>query len=84
MSTVKPQYDTIGTDGLAKIYDAWKTLDIVAFREYCCDLVENSRSPREKKDAIIRDWMNVRNKNTLLLKANNFALAGEGLKVCVQ
>lgn len=82
-SSSKPRLkkDTIGNDGLMKLYEAHSYMGIEQFREYCIEMVQSGGGNKPTKDAIISSIENAVNKDFMLKKVNNFALAGMGLGV---
>ena len=80
-SKARLKKDTIGNDGLLKLYEAYSYMGIEQFREYCIALVESGGGNRPTKDAIIQSIDNAFSKDEMLKKANNFAFAGMGLGV---
>ena len=79
-SSSKPRLkkDTIGDDGLIKLYEAHGYMGIEQFREYCVEFVQSGGGKKPTKDAIIRSIQSAVSKDFMLTKANNFALAGMG------
>lgn len=80
-SKARLKKDTIGNEGLLKLYEAYSYMGIEQFREYCIALVESGGGNRPTKDAIIEAIDNAVNKDRMLKKANDFCFAGMGLGV---
>ena len=80
-SKARLKKDTIGEDGLRKLYDAYGTMDVESFRQYCIQLVESGGGNRPTKDGIISGINSTNNKDRMLKKANDFCFAGMGLGV---
>ena len=82
-SSSKPRLkkDTIGDDGLIKLYYAHSYMAIDQFREYCIEFVRSGGGNKPTKTTIINSIERATNKDFMLKKVNNFALAGMGLGV---
>lgn len=83
-ATSKPrlQNDTLGNEALTALYDAYKTMDIVEFRQYAESIVQAGGGRQAMKTEIINSMSSpLATKTTILTKAQNFILAGMGLGV---
>lgn len=80
-SKARLKKDTIGDDGLKKLYEAHSYMGIEQFREYCKELVQSGGGNQPTKDAIIEEIENSLSKDRMLTKTNNFILAGQGFGV---
>ena len=80
-SKARLKKDTIGDEGLTKLYEAHSYMGIEQFREYCIQLVQSGGGNQPMKDAIIADIENALNKDRMLTKTNNFIFAGQGYGV---
>lgn len=80
-SRARLKNDTIGDDGLRKLYDAYANMDVESFRSYCVALVESGGGNKPTKDGIISGINSTNNKDRMLKKANDFCFAGMGLGV---
>lgn len=80
-SKARLKKDTIGKEGLLKLYEAYGYMGIEQFREYCIELVQSGGGNQPTKDAIITDIENALNKDRMLTKTNNFVFAGQGFGV---
>ena len=80
-SKARLKKDTIGEEGLTRLYEAHSYMGIEQFREYCINLVQSGGGNQPTKDAIIAEIKNAVNKDRMLTKANNFIFAGQGFGV---
>lgn len=80
-SKVRLKKDTIGEEGLKALYNAYGTMDVVTFKQYCIQLVESGGGNRPTKDSIISSINATNSKDRMLKKANDFCFAGMGLGV---
>ena len=80
-SKARLKKDTIGDDGLKKLYQAHSYMGIEQFREYCIQLVQSGGGNQPTKDAIIEEIENSPSKDRMLTKTNNFIFAGQGFGV---
>jgi len=80
-SKARLKKDTIGDDGLKKLYEAHSYMGIEQFREYCKELVQSGGGNQPTKDAIIEEIENSPSKDRMLTKTNNFIFAGQGFGV---
>lgn len=81
MRKVAESIDTVGDDGMRKLYDAYGSMTIGQFRDFCDELIANSRSPKSKKLTFKRQLHNMSNKDKMVKFMTNFVLAGEGMSV---
>ena len=80
-SKARLKNDTLGNDALAKLYEAFATMNDVDFESFCVDTVQAGGGHRPTKDKIIESIRSTRVKATKLKKAQDFILAGMGLGV---
>lgn len=80
-SKARVKNDTVGDDGLKRLYEAYGYMGIEQFREFCTVTIESSSGKRETKDKFIREIDNAFSKDTMVRKVTNYLLAGQGLGV---
>ena len=82
-SSSKPRLknDTLGNDSLARLYDAFVTMDDMTFEALCISTVQQGGGKQPMKDSIISAIQNTKSKSVKLKKAQDFILAGMGLGV---
>lgn len=73
--------DTIGDEGLVKLYKAYGELTPLLFKHYCIALVQSGGGNQDTKNAIISSIEKSNSKDFILTKTNNFVFAGLGLGV---
>lgn len=81
MRKIAESLDTVGNEGMRKLYEAYSTMTITEFRNYCDEIILNSRSPKSKKLTFKRQLHNMANKDKMVKFITNFVLAGEGMSV---
>lgn len=80
-SRARLKNDTIGDEGLKRLYEAYELLDAEAFRNYCIAVVKSGGGNEPTKQAIIQDLQMTGIKARMLTKTNNFIFAGQGFGV---
>lgn len=78
--------DTVGNEGLQKLYNWYRdeALDDTKFMEKCLELIDSGTGTREKINEIkrsIKAQTGSGKRSKILVKTQNFALAGMGLRV---
>lgn len=80
-SKARVKRDTIGTEGLKELYNAFHVMNKDDFSSFCKDIIERSAGKRETKDKFIRDLDVTKSKNVMVQMVTNYLLAGQGLGV---
>jgi len=83
-SSSKPRLknDTLGDQALLDLYEQYRQASFDDFRAYAEALVISGGGKQPMKDAIIADFYKpLASKSTILMKTQNFILAGMGLGV---
>lgn len=73
--------DTVGDEGLKKLFENYETLSLIDFRTACTETIEQSSGKRETKDKFIYEIETTTSKNVMLMKVTNYLLAGQGFGV---
>lgn len=73
--------DTVGEEGLKILYSQYENQTVTGFRLLCKNLIEQSTGKRETKDKFLTVLDNSRSKNEMLVRVNNYILAGMGFGV---
>jgi hypothetical protein len=80
-SKARLKKDTIGEEGLKKLYKAYSDLTPPLFKHYCIALVQSGGGNQDTKNVIISSIEKSNSKDFILTKTNNFVFAGLGLGV---
>lgn len=80
-SRARLKNDTIGDEGLKRLYEAYEALDAEAFRDYCIAIVKSGGGNEPTKQSIIQQLQMTGLKAKMLSKTNNFIFAGQGFGV---
>lgn len=80
-SKARVKRDTIGTEGLKDVYNAFQIMNRDDFCTFCKETIERSAGKRETKDKFIRDLDVSKSKNVMVQMVTNYLLAGQGLGV---
>lgn len=76
------QNDTLGNEALEALYEAYRTMDFMEFKQYAEKVVQSGGGKQHVKTEIINSMNSpLASKTTVLTKAQNFILAGMGLGV---
>jgi len=80
-SKARIKNDTVGNSGLKQLYQSFETQSSEEFRITCISIIEQSSGKRTTKDRFITELNNAKSKNTMLIKVNNYLMAGQGYGV---
>lgn len=80
-SKARIKNDTVGDNGLKQLYQFFETQSSEEFRITCISIIEQSSGKRTTKDQFINELNNAKSKNTMLIKVNNYLMAGQGYGV---
>lgn len=73
--------DTVGEEGLKILYSQYENQTVTGFRLLCKNLIDQSTGKRETKDKFLNVLDRSSSKSEMLVKVNNYLLAGMGLGV---
>ncbi len=73
--------DTIGSDGMEKLFEAYRNEDINTFRNTCIGMIQRSSGKAETKDSFTDILLKATSKDQMVTKVSNYLLAGQGLGV---
>lgn len=73
--------DTIGEDGMKKLFQDYQEQSLEQFRITCKSVIEASTGKRTTKDTFLVELDKARSKDFMLKKVTNYLLAGQGLGV---
>ncbi len=80
-SRQRVKIDSVGDTGLKLLYTQYESQSVTGFRALCKSLIEQSTGKRETKDKFLYVLDKSNSKNDMLLRVNNYLLAGMGLGV---
>ena len=81
MRKINEKLDTVGNNGMKKLYEAYETMHSGDFRNFCNEMVKNSRSSKHKKLSFIRELSRMSTKDKMVQFMTNMVLSGEGMSV---
>ena len=81
MRKINEKSDTVGNNGMKKLYEAYESMNTGDFRNHCVELVKNSRSNKHKKLSFIRELSRMSTKDKMVQFMTNMVLSGEGMSV---
>jgi hypothetical protein len=81
MRKISEASDTVGDNGMQKLFDAYQNMTIGQFRDFCDEVIANSRSSKSKKLTFKRQLHNMANKDKMVKFITNFVLSGEGMAI---
>ncbi len=75
--------DNLGNEGLKFLYGQFESKEVTLqdFRTTCLQLIEQSTGKRTTKDKFIQLINTAKSKQDMVVKVNNYMLAGQGLGV---
>lgn len=80
-SRARVKHDTIGQDGMSKLFADYASQNTEEFRQTCKQVIEQSTGKRTTKDTFHVELDKARSKDAMLQKVTNYLLAGQGLGV---
>lgn len=80
-SSARVQYDPLNNQALEQLYAVYKNGDLLVLEQFSIDLVNKGTGKKEKKLLIINAIKNEKTLYGKMKKAQDFILAGMGLKV---
>ena len=82
-SKPRVKQDTLGNEGLKFLYGQFESKEVTLqdFRITCLQLIEQSAGKRSTKDKFIQLINTAKSKQDMVVKVNNYMLAGQGLGV---
>lgn len=73
--------DTIGSDGMEKLFEAYSNEDINTFRNTCIGIIQKSSGKSDTKETFTSILLKATSKDFMVTKVSNYLLAGQGLGV---
>jgi len=73
--------DTVGSEGMEKLFEAYHREDIETFRNTCIGLIQRSSGKADTKDTFTSILLKAKSKDLMVTKVSNYLLAGQGLGV---
>lgn len=73
--------DAIGTDGMEKLFEAYRNEDINSFRTTCINIIQKSSGKSASKETFTSILLKATSKDYMVSKVSNYLLAGQGLGV---
>ena len=73
--------DTVGSDGMEQLFEAYRNQELEMFRNTCIGLIQKSSGKAETKNTFTEMILKARTKDLMVTKVSNYLLAGQGLGV---
>ena len=80
-SKQRVKVDTIGSDGMQKLFSDYASKDTISFRSSCIQAILLSSGSVSTKEKFVTILTEAKSKDVMLKKVTNYLLAGQGLGV---